>query len=170
MQQSSPSWPGFIPHNNNNESGQTLSPRQLHQQLQLLSHFHQLPSLSPPPPTHNNHQAGGKSPDPNRRALLARLAALNNPSILGAIPEDSILTASSYSYPTHHHNNGGGHDDVVNQYWADIKERRMQEARERGEVVEMEVNGGDEVGGGMGGKKVRFREREWAVLASDTGV
>ena len=52
----------------------------------------------------------------------------------------------------------------MNQHWAKIKEKRLQEARGRGEVCEMEIAG--DVGKE---KKVRFREREWAVLASDGG-
>ena len=117
------------------------------QQLQILSQ-----QLQDPPPV-------AARIDPNRRALLARLAALNNPSILGAIAEDAstVLTSSSV-YP-------GQERQVVNQHWADIKERRLQEARDRGEVCEMEV-AGPEVGKE---RKVRFREREWAVLASDGG-
>lgn len=60
---------------------------------------------------------------------------------------------------------GNRERQVVNQHWANIKEKRLQEARDRGEVCEMEV-----AGDGCGReKKVRFREREWAVLASDGG-
>lgn len=57
---------------------------------------------------------------------------------------------------------------MVNKGWANIKERRLQEAKEKGEVVEMEVATGELVGGK--GKRVRFREREWAILASDGGA
>ncbi|KAL8996589.1 MAG: hypothetical protein Q9169_003928 [Polycauliona sp. 2 TL-2023] len=124
-----------------------LSPTQM-QQLQILS---QLQRPAPAAP----------STDPKRRALLARLAALNNPSILGAIPEDSTILTTSSVYPSHNEK------PVVNQHWADIKEKRLQEARERGEVCEMEVKGEEGVAGKE--KKVRFREREWAVLASDGG-
>ncbi|KAL8806845.1 MAG: hypothetical protein Q9182_001105 [Xanthomendoza sp. 2 TL-2023] len=149
-----------------------LSPRQL-QQLQLVSPYFQFPS--PPAAAHlSSNHSHNKSSDPNRRALLARLAALQNPSIMGAIPDDSILTASSFTSPYQGHTSGPY--ATVNENWASIKERRLQEARERGEVVEMEVNGdaaggtGGGTGGGGGGKRVRFREREWAVLASDTGA
>ncbi|KAL8728862.1 MAG: hypothetical protein Q9166_005102 [cf. Caloplaca sp. 2 TL-2023] len=128
------------------QQAQQLSPQQM-QQLQILNQLQNPPPIATPT-------------DPNRRALLARLAALNNPSILGAIPEDSTVLTSSSVYP-------GNERQVVNKNWANVKEKRLQEARERGEVCEMDVAG--EGGKGEGGKKVRFREREWAVLASDGG-
>ncbi|KAI4285594.1 MAG: hypothetical protein L6R38_000496, partial [Xanthoria sp. 2 TBL-2021] len=86
------SWPGSsqpihwspFPHSNHSQP-QHLSPAQM-QQLQILN---QLQNPTPVAP----------SRDPNRRALLARLAALNNPSILGAIPEDSTVMTSSSVYP-----------------------------------------------------------------------
>ncbi|KAL9029784.1 MAG: hypothetical protein Q9180_006988 [Flavoplaca navasiana] len=145
-------WPGSsqsvqwssIPYSNHSQI-QHLTPTQL-QQLQILSQLQHPAPVAP-------------SSDPNRRALLARLAALNNPSILGAIPEDSTVLTTSSVYP------GNNERQVVNQHWANIKEKRLQEARDRGEVCEMEVAG--EEGGRE--KKVRFREREWAVLASDGG-
>ncbi|KAI4095097.1 MAG: hypothetical protein LQ339_007360 [Xanthoria mediterranea] len=124
---------------------QYLSPAQM-QQLQILNQLQNPASVAP-------------SRDPNRRALLARLAALNNPSILGAIAEDSTVLTSSSGYP------GDNERPVVNQHWADLKEKRLREARGRGEVCEMEV-AGDVV---EREKKVRFREREWALLASDGG-
>ncbi|KAL8979002.1 MAG: hypothetical protein Q9205_005557 [Flavoplaca limonia] len=145
-------WPGSsqsvqwssIPHSNHSQI-QHLTPTQM-QQLQILSQLQHPAPVAP-------------STDPNRRALLARLAALNNPSILGAVPEDSTVLTASSVYP------GNNERQVVNQHWAHIKEKRLQEARDRGEVCEMEVAG--EEGGRE--KKVRFREREWAVLASDGG-
>lgn len=124
---------------------QHLSPAQM-QQLQILNKLQNPASVAP-------------SRDPNRRALLARLAALNNPSILGAIAEDSTVLTSSSGYP------GDDKRPVVNQHWADLKDKRLREARGRGEVCEMEV-AGDVV---EREKKVRFREREWALLASDGG-
>ncbi|KAL8928101.1 MAG: hypothetical protein Q9172_001011 [Xanthocarpia lactea] len=140
-------WPPFQP--STNSQPQHFSPAQM-QQLHFLSQQLQDPAAPV-----------AARIDPNRRALLARLAALNNPSILGAIAEDAstVLTSSSV-YPGHER-------QVVNQHWADIKEKRLQEARDRGEVCEMEVDGGPEVVGKE--RKVRFREREWAVLASDGG-
>lgn len=116
------------------------------QQLQILNELQNPASVAP-------------SRDPNRRALLARLAALNNPSILGAIAEDSTVLTSSSGYP------GDNERPVVNQHWAGLKEKRLREARGRGEVCQMEV-AGDVV---EREKKVRFREREWALLASDGG-
>ncbi|KAL8863556.1 MAG: hypothetical protein Q9178_000237 [Gyalolechia marmorata] len=138
-------WPPFQP--STNSQPQHFSPAQM-QQLQILTQ-----QLQDPAPV-------AARIDPNRRALFARLAALNNPSILGAMAEDAstVLTSSSV-YPGHER-------QVVNQHWADIKERRLQEARDRGEVCEVEV-AGPEVGGKE--RKVRFREREWTVLASDGG-
>lgn len=124
---------------------QHLSPAQI-QQLQILNQLQNPASVAP-------------SRDPNRRALLARLAALNNPSILGAIAEDSTVLTSSSGYP------GDDKRPVVNQHWADLREKRLREARGRGEVCQMEV-AGDVV---EREKKVRFREREWALLASDGG-
>ena len=116
------------------------------QQLQILSQLQHPAPVAP-------------SSDPNRRALLARLAALNNPSILGAISDYSTVLTTSSVYV------GNNQRQVVNQHWANIKEKRLQEARDRGEVCEREVAGD----GGGREKRVRFREREWAVLASDGG-
>ncbi|KAL8659459.1 MAG: hypothetical protein Q9226_000418 [Calogaya cf. arnoldii] len=142
------SWPSFSqwstsPHANHSHPPH-ISPTQM-QQLQILNQLQNPAPVAPPQ-------------DPNRRALLARLSALNNPSILGAVPEDSTIMTSSDVYPGNHER------QVVNQHWADIKEKRLQEARGRGEVCEIEVAG--DVGKE---KKVTFREREWAVLASDGG-
>lgn len=71
----------------------------------------------------------------------------------------------------------------TNAHWRGLAERRLQEARVRGEVVaEEEGGGGDRDGScvvergdggkeGGGEKRVRWREREWAVLAgSESGV
>ncbi|KAL8790291.1 MAG: hypothetical protein Q9213_000643 [Squamulea squamosa] len=127
---------------------QQFSPTQM-QQLQILN------QLQSPPPVANPS-------DPNRRALLARLAALNNPSILGAIPEDSTVLTSSSVYP-------GNERQLVNTHWANVKEKRLQEAKDRGEVCEKEAEAAAGEEWGKKEKKVRFREREWAVLASDGG-
>ncbi|KAL8845956.1 MAG: hypothetical protein Q9221_008918 [Calogaya cf. arnoldii] len=139
---SSSQWSTFTHANHSHLSH--ISPTQM-QQLQILNQLQNSAAVAP-------------SQDPNRRTLLARLAALNNPSILGAVPEDSTIMTSSDVYP------GKNGRQVVNQHWAKIKEKRLQEARGRGEVCEMEIAG--DVGKE---KKVRFREREWAVLASGWG-
>ncbi|KAI4181085.1 MAG: hypothetical protein L6R41_006823 [Letrouitia leprolyta] len=107
--------------------------------------------------------AAAASSDPNTTTLLSRIRQLENPSILGSIPESTIMTVPSKAM--------GG----TNVYWRDFAERRLQEARGRGEVVveeeDEERNDGSRDGGGA--KRVRWREREWAVLAgagSESGV
>ncbi|KAL8728451.1 MAG: hypothetical protein Q9181_005347, partial [Wetmoreana brouardii] len=131
-------------------SQQGQAPLTPNQQLQLLHHF----SLQQPPPA-SHYQQQHPSPmtaDPNKSALLARLAALNNPSILGAIPEDSTVLTSSSVHPR---------PPAVNSNYRNMAERRMAELRQRTEGHAVE-EGGVEMKEGK--KTVRFREQEWAVL------
>lgn len=55
----------------------------------------------------------------------------------------------------------------LNEYYRSVAEKRLAEARARGEVNEKEAHDDDDDGGANVGKRVRWREREWAVLGSD---
>ncbi|KAL9588251.1 MAG: hypothetical protein Q9179_008010 [Wetmoreana sp. 5 TL-2023] len=132
-------------------SQQGQSPLTPHQQLQLLQHF------SSQPPSQQYSSSPLTPNDPNKSALLARLAALNNPSILGAIPEDSTVLTSSSLHPR---------PPTVNNNYRNMAERRLAELRLK-QDVEAEEAGAERKGGDAGRKTVRFREQEWAVLGSD---
>ncbi|KAL8687037.1 MAG: hypothetical protein Q9218_006679 [Villophora microphyllina] len=124
---------------------QQLPPLTPQQQFQLLH------SLAQPPPAHARHPS-----DLTTSAVLARIAALGNPSILGAIPEDSTQFTASSLHPR---------PPPVNQYYQKMMDRKMEEMRLKKEI---EIEGsGDAAAAGEGGKKVRFREQEWAVLGTD---
>ncbi|KAL8747512.1 MAG: hypothetical protein Q9184_007588, partial [Pyrenodesmia sp. 2 TL-2023] len=130
-----------------------------------------LPQLQPPPPSYEkkpfsahdygyHHNPRQQQPlDPNTSTLLSRLRQLNNPSILGAVPESTVLTASSL-----HPEMGRGQ---VNASWKGLAEKRAA----AGGYGDQGDGGGEEGGEGGeekgGGKRVRWREREWAVLGSD---
>lgn len=121
--------------------------------LQALGAAHSVPATpSPPhqPSQRASPNASGPAIDANTRTLLSRLRQLTDPSVLGAIPESTVLTSASSARPL-----------ALNPRYQGFAERRLGEARGRGEV-----DGGED-GGEKGGKKVRWREREWAVLGSE---
>ncbi|KAI4253410.1 MAG: hypothetical protein LQ352_003702, partial [Teloschistes flavicans] len=115
------------PYQNQQQQQQYPPPLTTQQQLQLLQQLSQSPLCNTPSP-HNRSPS-----DPTTSAVLARIAALNNPSILGAIPEDSTQFTASSLHPR---------PPPVNQNYQRMMDRKMEELRLN---TEAETKGG---GGG----------------------